>query len=53
MNRNQRALAIYGLRKAIQRIALKDKFSRELVVLIRPQQKTPDHLVEFVKNILF
>jgi DNA-binding transcriptional LysR family regulator len=49
----QRALAPYANKKTLRRIPLAKKFSRELVVLMRRQQKPPEHLTQFVENILF
>jgi DNA-binding transcriptional LysR family regulator len=48
----QRALALYGNRRLVQRIPLKNKFTRELVVVMR-KQKPPEHLVRFMESILF
>ena len=48
-----RALALYGQKKTLRRIALPDRFERELVVLRRRQRKPAEHLSEFINNILF
>ena len=48
-----RALALYGQKKTLRRIALPDRFERELVGVRRRQRKPAVHLSEFVKNILF
>lgn len=48
-----RALALYGQKKSLQRISLPEKFSRELVVVVRRHRKQPEHLKQFVGNILF
>jgi DNA-binding transcriptional LysR family regulator len=48
-----RALALYGRKKNLVRLALPDRFERELVVVMRRHRKQPRHLAEFVKNILF
>jgi DNA-binding transcriptional LysR family regulator len=48
-----RALALYGRKKTLARLRLPDRFERELVVLMRRHRKQPQHLVEFVENILF
>lgn len=48
-----RALALYGQKKTIQRIALPEKFTRELVVVVRRHRKLPEHLKQFVDNVLF
>lgn len=48
-----RALALYGQKKRLARIPLPNRFEREVVVLMRRHRKQPEHLKEFVKNILF
>jgi DNA-binding transcriptional LysR family regulator len=48
-----RALALYGRKKRLVRLPMRNRFERELVVLTRKRRKQPDHLKEFVKNILF
>lgn len=48
-----RALALYPHKKSIRRVALKQRFDRELVVVARRQRKLPKHLAEFIDNILF
>ena len=48
-----RALALYGQKKSLARITLPEKFERELVVAVRRHRKQPDHLRNFVKNVLF
>ena len=48
-----RALALYGQKKSLQRIPLPEKFTRELVVVVRRHRKMPDHLKQFVENVLF
>ena len=48
-----RALALYGRRRAVRRLTWPDRFSRELVVVMRRNRKMPDHLVQFVDNVLF
>jgi DNA-binding transcriptional LysR family regulator len=48
-----RALALYGRKKSLARLRLPDRFERELVVVMRRHRKPPQHLAEFVKNILF
>ncbi len=48
-----RALALYGQKKSLQRIALPEKFTRELVVVMRRHRKPPEHLQQFVANVLF
>ena len=48
-----RALALYGQKKTLARIPLPEKFERRLVVLMRRHRKQPEHLRNFVDNILF
>ena len=48
-----RALALYGRKKSLARLKLARRFERELVVATRGSRKQPEHLVEFVKNVLF
>lgn len=48
-----RALALYGNKRTIQRISLSQRFTRELVVVARRHRKPAAHLTEFIQNILF
>jgi DNA-binding transcriptional LysR family regulator len=48
-----RALALYGRKRNIRRIAVASRFTRELVVVIRKHRKMPQHFEQFVENILF
>jgi DNA-binding transcriptional LysR family regulator len=48
-----RALAWYGQRKNLARIPLPESFEREVVVVMRRHRKQPEHLRNFVANILF
>lgn len=48
-----RALALYGQKKTIRRIALRERFTRELVAASRKRRKMPEHLSQFISNILF
>jgi DNA-binding transcriptional LysR family regulator len=48
-----RALALYGQKKNLVRIPLVAKFEREVVVLMRRHRNQPEHLRNFVSNILF
>ena len=48
-----RSLALYGQKKRLVRLPMTNRFERELVVLMRRHRKQPEHLKEFVKNILF
>jgi len=48
-----RALALYTRKKTFQRIALPDRFERELLVVCRRQHPPAAHLAVFIENILF
>jgi len=48
-----RALALYGRKRTLQRLPMKQRFVRELVVVIRRHGKMPEHLAQFVGNVLF
>lgn len=48
-----RALALYGRKKTLQRLPMRERFERELVVVVRRHGKTPEHLTQFVGNVLF
>jgi DNA-binding transcriptional LysR family regulator len=48
-----RALALYGRKKRLVRLPMQNRFEREIVVLTRKRRKQPEHLKEFVRNILF
>lgn len=39
-----RVLALYGRKHTLQRLPLKERFVRELVVVIRQHRKPPEHL---------
>ena len=49
----QRSLALYARRHALVRLPWPKRFVRELVVVVRRQRKTPEHIQRFVENILF
>ena len=53
----KRALAIYGRRKPVRRIAARDfpqvLPEREVVIVARRDRARPEHLREFVREILF
>jgi DNA-binding transcriptional LysR family regulator len=49
----QRALALYARRRALVRLTWPKRFARELVVVVRRQRQTPEHIQRFVENILF
>jgi DNA-binding transcriptional LysR family regulator len=48
-----RALALYGRKQTLRRLHWPDRFVRELVVVVRRNRKLPDHLAQFVENVLF
>ncbi len=48
-----RALALYGQKRTLQRLNLPERFVRELVVVIRKHRKMPQHLDQFIENVLF
>ena len=48
-----RALALYGRKRALTWLSLRERFARELVVVVRMHRKTPDHITRFVDNVLF
>src|SRR6185312_9106835 len=48
-----RALALYGQKKNLQRLHLPERFVRELVVVVRKHRKIPQHLEQFIANVLF
>jgi DNA-binding transcriptional LysR family regulator len=49
----QRSLALYNRRRSLVRLPWPKRFSRELVVVIRRERKTPDHIQRFIDHILF
>lgn len=48
-----RALALYGQKRTLARVPMPVRFKRELVVVVRKHRKLPDHLRQFVDNVLF
>jgi DNA-binding transcriptional LysR family regulator len=48
-----RALALYGRKRSLVRLPMRERFVRELVVVMRRSGKTPEHLAQFVENVLF
>jgi DNA-binding transcriptional LysR family regulator len=48
-----RALALYNQRRKLVRVPMPKRFTRELVVVIRKHRKTPDHIQQFIANVLF
>jgi DNA-binding transcriptional LysR family regulator len=49
----QRSLALYARRRKVRRIPLADRFSREIVVLVRNSRSAAPHITQFIENILF
>lgn len=48
-----RALAIYGRRKPVTRLEFDPAFERKLIVVARRDRYRPDHLRDFIDQILF
>jgi DNA-binding transcriptional LysR family regulator len=48
-----RALALYRGKRTLRRLPWPDRFVRELVVVVRRNRKLPDHLAQFIANVLF
>lgn len=48
-----RAIAAFGRKHTLKRVALKNRFERSLIVVVRHHRKMPVHFQEFVDNILF
>jgi DNA-binding transcriptional LysR family regulator len=48
-----RALALYGQKRTFERVPWPERFTRELVVVIRKHRKMPQHLERFIENVLF
>jgi DNA-binding transcriptional LysR family regulator len=48
-----RALALYGRKRTLQRLPMEERFVRELVVVVRRHGKMPEHLAQFLGNVLF
>jgi DNA-binding transcriptional LysR family regulator len=48
-----RTLALYNQRRKLVRVPLPNRFTRELVVVIRKHRKTPPHIEQFIANVLF
>ncbi|HEY4414567.1 MAG TPA: LysR family transcriptional regulator [Verrucomicrobiae bacterium] len=48
-----RVLPIYEQRRAVKRIPIKNKFFRELAVVVRKNRQPPAQLAGFIENILF
>ena len=48
-----RALAPYNVKGKCARVPLAKTFSRELAVVVRKHRNLPNHLRQFMENILF
>jgi DNA-binding transcriptional LysR family regulator len=48
-----RSLAPYNQRQKLVRIPLPTRFARELVVAVRKHRQLPEHLEQFIANVLF
>ena len=48
-----RVLPLYEQRRAVRRLAIRPRFSRDLVVVVRRNRQTPEPLQAFVKSVLF
>jgi DNA-binding transcriptional LysR family regulator len=48
-----RALARYNQKRTLLRVGLPERFTRQLVVVVRKHRKMPDHLQQFIANVLY
>ena len=48
-----RALALYHRKRTLRRLAWPGRFVRELVVVVRRHRRLPEHLTQFIENVLF
>lgn len=48
-----RALALYSGKRSLRRQPWPERFVRELVVVVRRNRKLPEHLTQFIENVLF
>jgi DNA-binding transcriptional LysR family regulator len=48
-----RALALYPRKRTIRRLAWPDRFTRDLVVVVRRNRKPAPHIAQFVEGVLF
>lgn len=49
----QRSLALYSRRRQVLRVPLPERFSREIVVVVRKSRRGTPHITRFIENILF
>jgi DNA-binding transcriptional LysR family regulator len=48
-----RALALYGRKRTLRRLAWPERFVRKLAVVVRAKREQPAHVQRFVENVLF
>jgi DNA-binding transcriptional LysR family regulator len=48
-----RALALYARKRNLRRLPWPTRFTRELVVVVRKHREIPDHVRQFIENVLF
>lgn len=48
-----RVLALYRRKQTLRRLAWPERLVRELVVVVRRHRKLPEHLAQFIDNVLF
>lgn len=48
-----RALALYARKRNLRRIVWPARFTRELVVVVRRHREIPEHVGQFIANVLF
>lgn len=48
-----RALALYARKRNIRRIEWPSRFTRELVIVVRRNREIPEHVGQFIANVLF
>lgn len=48
-----RSLALYPRKRNLRRVSWPGRFSRELVVVIRRNRDIPEHVRQFIENVLF
>lgn len=48
-----RALALYGRKRSLRRLAWPDRFVRKIAVVVRAKREQPAHVKRFIENVLF
>lgn len=48
-----RSLALYARKRNLRRVAWPGRFTRELVVVVRRNRDIPEHVRQFIENVLF